>query len=139
MEIIHKELEGNEKIEEAILAVQKTPSNETLAQALTAIRRQMVAGAHLIVSVDQIPEEEQLSLRTIDTADGKRWFAAFTGYEEQLMGSNPIMSTFTAPIGQLLETTLAAEMVDGVILNPWNRTMALNKQLIAFILEEKHA
>lgn len=133
METNNKGLEGNEQIEEAILAVQKKPDNETLAHALTVIRRQMKAGAHLIIAVDQVPEKEQISLRTITTADGKSWFAAYTGFEEELKGSNPVMSAFTAPISQIFQMTLASREVAGVILNPWNRTMALDKNLIQII------
>ncbi len=128
-----KELTGNEKIEEAILLVQQEPSDEALAHALTVIRRQMQAGAHLIVAVDSIPGNDRISLRTVSTEDGKRWFAAFTGFEEQLKGSNPVMSAFTAPIGQVFETALSTGMVEGVILNPWNRTMVLDKNLIRII------
>ncbi|MDO4616189.1 MAG: SseB family protein [Lachnospiraceae bacterium] len=129
-----KELSGNEQIEEAILQVQKEPSEEALAHALTAIRRQMKAGAHLIVAVDSIPgEHTQISLRTITTNDGKRWFVGYTGFEEQLKDSNPVMSSFTAPISQIFEAALSEGIVEGVILNPWNRTMLLNKQLIRII------
>lgn len=128
-----KELAGNEKIEEAIRLVQEEPSDESLAHALTVIRRQMKAGAHLIVAVDSIPGETKISLRTITTGDGKRWFAAFTGFDEQMKGSNPVMSAFTAPIDRLFEMTLSTGMVEGVILNPWNRTMLLNKKLIKII------
>lgn len=129
----NKELAGNEQIEEAILLVQKEPSDESLAHALTVIRRQMKAGAHLIVAVDSIPGDAQISLRTVTTGDGKRWFAAFTGFEEQLKGSNPVMSAFTAPIEQVFEAALSTGMVEGLILNPWNRTMMLNKNLIRII------
>lgn len=128
-----KELAGNEKIEEAIALVQQEPSDESLAHALTVIRRQMKAGAHLIVAVDSIPGETQISLRTVTTGDGKRMFAAFTGFDEQLKGSNPVMSAFTAPIDKLFEMTLSTGMVDGLILNPWNRTLILNKTLIRII------
>ncbi len=128
-----KELAGNEKIEGAILQIQKEPSDEALAHALTVIRRQMQAGAHWIVAVDPIPGDAQISLRTVTTSDGKRWFAAFTGFEEQLKGSNPVMSAFTSPIEKVFETALSTGMVEGVILNPWNRTMILDKNLIKII------
>lgn len=137
METNTHELEGNDQIEEAILAVQKEPSDEALAHALTVIRRQMKAGAHLIIAVDQIPEADQVSLRTITTADGQRWFAAYTGFEEQLKGSNPVMSAFTSPISRLFEVVLASDEVAGVILNPWNRTIALNKNLIRIVQGEE--
>ena len=38
-----KGLQGNEKIEEAILALQQEPTEELLAHALTVVRRRMQA------------------------------------------------------------------------------------------------
>lgn len=128
-----KKLKGNEQIEAAILQVQQSPSDESLAHALTVIRRQLRAGAHLIVAVDSIPGETQISLRIVTTEDGKRWFAAFTGFEEQLKGSNPVMSAFTASIHSIFDTALSTGIVEGVVLNPWNRTMLLDKKLIRII------
>ncbi len=127
------ELNGNEKIEEAILQVQQQPSDETLAHVLTVIRRQMKAGAHLIVAVDSIPGDAQISMRVVTTSDGKRWFAAFTGFDEQMRGSNPVMSAFTSPIDKVFEMALSTGMVEGLILNPWNRTLMLDKNLIRII------
>lgn len=127
------ELIGNEKIEEAILQVQQQPSDETLAHVLTVIRRQMKAGAHLIVAVDSIPGDAQISMRVVTTSDGKRWFAAFTGFDEQMRGSNPVMSAFTSPIDKVFEMALSTGMVEGLILNPWNRTLMLDKNLIRII------
>ncbi|MDO4490870.1 MAG: SseB family protein [Lachnospiraceae bacterium] len=129
-----KELAGGQRIEEAILQVQKEPSQESLAHALTIIRREMKAETHLIVAVDSIPGDAQISLRTVTTEDGKRWFAAFTSFEEQLKGSNPVMSAFTAPIAQVFDTALSTGLVEGVIVNPWNRTMLLDKNLIRIII-----
>ena len=45
-------LQGNEKIEEAIAALQKELTDEMLAHTLTVIRRRMKAKGQLILAVD---------------------------------------------------------------------------------------
>ena len=42
------------------------------------------------------------------------------------------MSTFMADIGQIFDMALSGE-VAGVLLNPWNRTMRLDRNLIRII------
>ena len=44
-----KGLQGNEKIEEAILALQREPTEKLLAHALTVVRRRMREQGQLIV------------------------------------------------------------------------------------------
>ena len=47
-----KGLQGNEKIEEAILAIQQNPTEELLAHALTVVRRRMREQGQFIVAVE---------------------------------------------------------------------------------------
>ena len=130
-------LQGNEKIEEAIRGLQNEPTQEMLAHALTVVRRRMKENGHLIVAVDPAGAMESLQVQTIQTADGKRWFAAFTGFEEQMKGSNAVMSAFMAEIEKLFQMTLQTEEIEGLILNPWDCTMMLSKSLIHIVLGEK--
>ena len=44
--------------------------------------------------------------------------------------------TFMADIGKLLETALTVPEIEGIILNPWHRTLMLDKTLIQIILPE---
>ena len=46
------------------------------------------------------------------------------------------MSTVLTDIEQLFRMTLTADGIEGVILNPWNRTLMLDKQLLRIILGE---
>ncbi len=127
-------LQGNEKIEDAILQLQQEPTQELLAHALTVVRRRMKEQGHLIVAVDPAGAMDSLQIQTVQTGDGKLWFAAYTGFEEQMKGSNAVMSAFTAEIEKLFQTALQTDAVEGVILNPWNRTLMLNKNLIHIIM-----
>ena len=44
------------------------------------------------------------------------------------------MSTFTADIDKIFHVALQEPSIEGVIINPWNRTIMLNKTLINIIL-----
>lgn len=129
-------LTGNRKLELAIEQLQKVPSQEMLAHALTVLRRRMKEGGELIPSVDQNTGTGSLQMRVLQTEDGRSWFLAFTSFEEQMKDSNPVMSAFTAQIRQLLQMALDEEKIDGLILNPWNRTLMLNKNLLRIVMGE---
>ncbi|MCR5525989.1 MAG: SseB family protein [Lachnospiraceae bacterium] len=129
-----KGLEGNEKLEEAILALQREPSEEMLAHVLTVVRRRMNERGQLIISVDPAAEDgAPLQLRIMQTDDGRRWWNAYTSFDEELKGGNQVMSTFMADIDKLFDMALQADGINGVIINPWNRTLMLDKNLIKII------
>ena len=129
-------LQGNEQIEKAILALQKDPTEEGLAHALTVIRRRMKAGGQWIVAVEPSLDSSQLKLATVKTADGALWWTAFTGFEEELLGADQVKSTFLADIDQLFTAALTAPEIKGILLNPWNWTIMLDKTLIRIIKPE---
>ena len=132
-------LAGNEKIEEAIAALQQEPSEELLAHVLTVLRRRMREQGQVILAVD-MPQMENnapastMQIQAVQTADGKAWWVAFTSFEEELRGASQVKSTFLADLEQVFRTVLPVNEVEGVILNPWNRTMMLDKQLIQIVL-----
>ena len=132
---------GNEKIEEAIAALQQEPGEELLAHALTVVRRRMREKGQVILAVD-IPQEQNatpatpMQIQAVKTADGKAWWVAFTSFDEELRGGDQVKSTFLADLEQIFRTALTVPEIEGVILNPWNRTMMLEKSLIRIILGE---
>ena len=125
---------GNEKIEEAVLALQSEPSQEMLAHTLTVIRRRMKDGGQLIVAVEASLESTQMMLQTVKTADGALWWAAFSSFDEELKGADSVKSTFLSDLDKLFETALEVPEIKGIIINPWNRTIMLDKKLIKIIL-----
>lgn len=131
---LDKGLQGNETIEEAILALQEQTSQEMLAHALTVVRRRMKEGGQLIVAVDPPKASGQMEVQILKTQDGRAWWAAFTSFEEEMKGSGAVMSTFMADIRQLFEAAASEETICGIIINPWNRTLMLNKALIRIVL-----
>ena len=129
-------LKGNERIEDAILALQKEATQEQLAHTLTVIRRRMKEGGQLIVAVEPDPAQAQMKLQTVRTPDGKIWWSAFTSFEEELKGSDSVMSTFLTAIEPLFQSAVQENEIEGIILNPWNRTIMLDKTLLRLILGE---
>ena len=102
---------GNEKIEDAIAALQQQPTQELLAHALTVVRRRMR-----------------------ENFRRKQLVGGFTSFDEELKGGGSVMSTFMTDIGKVLEAALSEEEISGVIINPWNRTLMLDKTLIRIVL-----
>ena len=127
-------LQGNERIEEAILALQQEPTEELLAYALTVLRKRMQEKGQFIVAVEPPVGDGTMKLQTIRTKDGGLWWMAFTSFDEELKGSNSVMSTFMTDIKQLFTSALQADAISGIILNPWNRTIMLDKNLIQITL-----
>ena len=127
-------LKGNEQIEEAILALQQEATPEMLAHALTIIRRRMKEGGRLIVDVEPSVAGAQMNLKVVETGDGAKWWSAFTGFEEELQGADSVKSTFLSDMEMLFTTAVRTEGISGVIINPWNRTLMLDKNLIQIVL-----
>ena len=127
-------LQGNEKIEEAILALQQEPSAEMLAHTLTVVRRRMRAQGQFVLALEAPGADEQFKVRAVKTEDGKLWWAAFTSFEEELKGGGSVMSAFMTGIESLFISALKTDGIEGVIINPWNRTLMLNKDLIQIVL-----
>ena len=129
-----KGLQGNEKIEQAVAALQQEATQEMLAHTLTVIRRRMKENGQFILAVEPPAGDDQLRIGTVKTGDNKVWWAAFTSFEEELKGGSSVQSTFLTDIGQLFNSSLQVDEIEGIILNPWNRTIMLNKSLINIIL-----
>ena len=125
---------GNEKIEDAIAALQQQPTQELLAHALTVVRRRMRENGQVIIAVEPNGAAGQMKLQAVKISDGKNWWAVFTSFDEELKGDKSVMSTFMTDIGKLLEAALSEEEISGVIINPWNRTLMLDKTLIRIVL-----
>ena len=66
-------LQGNERIEEAILALQQEPTEELLAHTLTVLRKRMQEKGQFIVAVEPPVGDGTMKLQTIRTKDGGLW------------------------------------------------------------------
>lgn len=126
-------LAGNETIEQYIEMLQKEPSQEMLAVTLTSIRRRMQAGGQMIVALDA-GAGTQMQIQMMQVENGEKWLPVFTSFEEEMRGNTGVMSTFMADIRQLLEMALTETQVEGLLINPWNKSLRLDKGLIRIIL-----
>ena len=126
-------LKGNEKIEQAICQLQQEATQEQLAHTLTVIRRRMRESGQVVVAVEPHLANNQMRLRVVQTADGASWWYAFTSFDEETRGAEAVQSTFLVDIEKLFDAVLQVSEIQGVILNPWNRTLQLDKTLIRII------
>lgn len=126
-------LRGNEQIEEAIAALQQEPSQEMLAHTLTCIRRRMNENGQVIIAVEPPVGDQGMQVQAVQTDDGATG-GGHLPVEEEIKGSEGVMSTFLTDMGHLFTSALEVEEISGIILNPWNRTLMLNKKLINIIL-----
>ena len=96
-------LQGNEKIEVAIQALQKEAPQQQLAHTLTVIRRRMKDSVLVIVAVEPSIGTRQMYLKTLQTSDGANWWYAFTSFNEEMKGADSVKSTFLVDIDKLFE------------------------------------
>ena len=82
-----KGLNGNEKIEQAVAALQQEPTQEQLAHTLTVIRRRIKEHGQLVVAVEPNLGSEQMQLRAIRTADGASIHQLLRGNEGSRAGA----------------------------------------------------
>ena len=107
-------LQGNETIEEAILV-----------------------GQFIVAVIPPAGAESSLQIQAIQTEDERYWWMAFTSFDEEIKGGETVMSTFMADISHLFEAVLMTDDIEGIILNPWNRALMLDKGLLQLILAGK--
>lgn len=127
-------LKDNIKIENAIAALQQESTQEMLAHTLTVIRRRMKEKGRLIIAVEPPKADGNLNIQAIKTDDGRMWWMAFTSFDEEVKGSGSVMSTFMSDIDSLFVTALKTDEISGIIINPWNKTIMLDKRLISIII-----
>lgn len=125
---------GNDRIEAAIAGLQKEVSQEHLAHTLTVIRQRMREGGQMIIAVEPPAGDTTLKIQAVQTDDGNSWWTVFTGFDEELKGSGSVKSTFLADMHQLFCEAVKTESIRGIIVNPWNRTLMLDKSLLQIIL-----
>ena len=127
-------LRGNEQIEEAIAALQQEPSQEMLAHTLTVIRRRMNENGQVIIAVEP-PVGDRGTAGTGSPDRGRRELVGsiyrFRGRNAGGRRSDVYLLT---DMGHLFTSALEVEEISGIILNPWNRTLMLNKKLINIVL-----
>lgn len=129
-------LQGNEKIEVAIQALQKEATQEQLAHTLTVIRRRMKDSGQVIVAVEPSIGTTQMNLKNAPDFPTVQTGGMRLQVLEEMKGADSVKSTFLVDIDKLFDAALTVPEIKGVILNPWNRTLMLDKGLIRIIKPE---
>ena len=129
-------LEGNEKIEIAVSEYFAAPGGETLSNVLETIRSRMNENGHFMIPVimdkDSEDKTESFAFRTVQTEDGKQWYALFTSKEEFEKGpKSEVLSFFMDRVLQNVKD----DSEEGIIINPWGQSFLLSKDLIQQIFQ----
>lgn len=128
-----KNLRGNDSIEKSIIELKKSMTDENLTHTLSLLRKRMKENGHFVVAV-KVAANGNMELRTVKTADGKEWFAVYTSFEEQNQGGDNIKSAFTAEMAQIFHICLQTTNVEGLLLNPWNLSLKMDKSIISLVM-----
>lgn len=145
-----------QNIEDKIIALKEANEEnfeENCVAVLEAIRVAITQGDRFIIPVEmpqeamdaitatavqvgdvvETPDDLRLKIRTLELKDNTLVYAAFTSQDELMAGD--ATSSITEDIETYLEKVMMNPNVDGVILNPWNRSFYLSKYNIHKIFE----
>ena len=143
---------GNRLTEEAIERFYSESTKENLIAILESIRTRMHEDGQWILPVippqdlwgildtDNIQvgntftltQPQHFKLHKLQTSDEKTWLAAFTNRNECEKGQST--STITQDIRQMLKSCRDMDE-EGIILNPWDKSFKLTKELIRMVLD----
>ncbi len=146
--------ENLRQIEEAINALYAGAEEEKdsrTADVLEAIRQAIARKEQIFVPVDlpqpamdaitageiqvgnlvDIPPDTRLHIRVLQLKNGPAAYAAFTSREENSKGE--ASSAVTEDIACYLEKALLSPEVDGVVINPWDKSFFLSKSMIKLL------
>lgn len=134
-----------QELEELIMQRKPDESAVDNEAILDAVKTAMQAGALFTVPVELAPmpefgdgvqageiytvaEDIRFSMRTLEHEEGNRYYVAFTSLKEAQNG--PESSTATVKVSKVLERTLFADDVLGIVINPFNNPYLISKENI---------
>ena len=145
---------GNEELVAAMAAAHQDGSKESYIRVLDLIAKRIAEQGEFILPVQmsqsafdmlgdlnkvkvgdtlQATEEIRMKPQTITDNDGKLWFVAFTDHNEASKGE--ASSSINQPMKDILKVALAAEDKEGLIINPWENPIFLNKGMLKMVLD----
>ena len=133
-------LDGNERIEAAMAAFGAEENNDTLAEVLQTIFDRMQEGGEMIFPVEFVHVGNEgikmCRIRTVKTPGNKTAVAAFTSYAEvRRAPEESDVEEFV--IGDVLESIVQDEEIEGLSINPWGDGIYLPKTLLKLIFDHK--
>ena len=122
---------GNVLVERAIDRFHAETTKASLTAVLDAIRDRMHSGGQFLIPVRTDKNDpERLEPLSVKTEDFGICPAAFTSFEQLALG--PHSQTSINDISAALKATLSSNK-DGLILNPWDKSFILSRQLVELL------
>ncbi len=145
---------GNEELVTALAAAHQDDSKEAYIKVLDLIAKRIAEQGEFVLPVElpqaaydmmgdlnkvkvgdtmQAEEDIHMKPQTITDNNDKLWYAAFTDYNEARKGAPS--SSVNQPIKDILKVALASEEKEGLIINPWENPIFLNKEMLRMVLD----
>lgn len=118
-------------IEQAIEKVHATGSDADIASFMEEIKEASGERKSLLVAVNDSEDSRYPKLSTFDFETGASAICAFTNVEESRKG--PDIDTMPLEIPALLNAAMTSDEVSILIINPWDKPLAMTKEMISDI------
>ena len=149
-----KESFGNEELVAAMAAAHQDSGRESFIRVLDLIVKRIAEQGEFILPVQlsqsafdmlgdlnkvkagdtlQAAEEIRMKPQTIIDNNGRLWYVVFTDHNEACKGE--ASSSINQPMKDILEAALAAEDKEGLIINPWENPIVLDKSMLKMVLD----
>ena len=145
---------GNEELVAAMAAAHQDGGRESFIRVLDLIVKRIAEQGEFILPVQlsqsafdmlgdlnkvkagdtlQAAEEIRMKPQTIIDNNGRLWYVVFTDHNEACKGE--ASSSINQPMKDILEAALAAEDKEGLIINPWENPIVLDKSMLKMVLD----
>ena len=145
---------GNEELVAAMAAAHQDGGRESFIRVLDLIAKRIAEQGEFVLPVQlsqsafdmlgdlnkvkagdtlQAAEEIRMKPQTIIDNNGRLWYVVFTDHNEVCKGEAP--SLINQPMKDILEAALAAEDKEGLIINPWENPIVLDKSMLKMVLD----
>ena len=149
-----KESFGNEELVAAMAAAHQDSGRESFIRVLDLIVKRIAEQGEFILPVQlsqsafdmlgdlnkvkagdtlQAAEEIRMKPQTIIDNNGRLWYVVFPDHNEACKGE--ASSSINQPMKDILEAALAAEDKEGLIINPWENPIVLDKSMLKMVLD----
>ena len=110
---------------------------DNLTMVLEAVRNAMNEGEKLVIPIETPPESSEpddgIIMRTLPVEGEKQYVACFTSVEELEKGQPT--DHFNADIKFFLDEVFMNPAAGGIIINPWNQGVMVDRELIELIFK----
>lgn len=132
---VDETLAGNEFVEESIRVFYKDETEYAFMCVCMAIRKRLQEDGHMLFPAEITVDENGYQLfnfQTLALEDGVSALVAFTSQEE--LSKGPATGAVSNFIDSMLENLMQIESINGLLINPWGKSIFLGKEDIAMIL-----